>query len=67
MKRFSLMKARDEYPGTLVPDMMNDPLKYHEWWGRMVMWGYKFGPYLLSLEDKHEETGSGGHRNGRAG
>ena len=52
------MKARDEFPGTQIPDPKKDLKTYIVWWRRMVMWAYKWGPYLLSLEDKHEKTRS---------
>jgi hypothetical protein len=60
------MKARDEFPGTEIPDPKKDPDEYLRWWRRMAMWSYKWGPYLLSLEDKHAKTGSGRHGDGRA-
>lgn len=42
-----LEQARKDHPGYNIPDMQREPDEWLEYWRRLALWAYKYGPYLL--------------------
>lgn len=50
-------EAHAEFPGTYVPDVVKESVKYSRYWRKLALWAYKWGPVLLE-EKPDESTGS---------